>query len=375
VEIAARKLTPLDRLYLQRTYELAARGVGSTSPNPPVGAVVVRDGRLVGEGYHRRAGSPHAETNALAQAGSNARGATLYVSLEPCRHVGRTPPCTRALIEAGVARVVAGTRDPSEHGGGAAELKARGVDVTIADDPAARDLVEIFAGAMQRVRPYVALKMAASIDGFVASRPNVSEQLSSDTEQRYVRELRTAYDAVMIGAGTVRIDDPQLTVRPAHNRLRPYARVVACQSETISARSRVFAPEDGYARTIVLAPAGLRDRFDELAAVADVVYVGATDARRLDPAQALTALRTRGLFSVLCEGGPRLAAALIAARRVDRIYWAIAPRFLGSDRAVSVLSGADLNGIGLHVDRLERLGPDVLISATLPPSHPAPVEG
>jgi len=365
VETARPQLTPIDELYLQRAYELAARALGATAPNPPVGAVVVRDGRVVGEGYHRAAGAPHAETEALREAGAAARGATLYVSLEPCRHVGRTPPCTHALIEAGVARVVAGTFDPAN--GGAAELQARGIAVSVADDPSARTLIEIFARASTSDRPYVALKMAASLDGIVATRPGVQERLGSADEDRYVRELRIAHDAVLAGAGTVRIDDPQLTVRPPHARSRPYVRVVACESEGVDRRSRVFAENDGYAKTIVLAPAGARRTFDVLAGVADLVYVGDANSAALDLPLAMKALRERGIFSVLCEGGPRLAASLIAASAVDRVYWAIAPRLLSNDNAVPVLLGSDLARLDLRLrfDRIERAGDDVVISGTI----------
>lgn len=368
-----RELSPLDDLFLQRTYELAARAIGSTSPNPPVGAVVVRAGRVVGEGFHHRAGAAHAEPSALAQAGSQARGATLYVSLEPCRHAGRTPPCTHALLEAGVTRVVAGTRDPTPHGGGAAELRGRGIEVVVADDAVARELIEVFARANVSERPYVALKMATSLDGMIASRAGVQERLGSEAEERYVRELRTAYDAVMVGAGTVRIDDPRLTVRPPHDRARPYVRVVACQRDAISPRSRLFAAEEAYAKTIVLAPGGLRERFDELRAVADVIDVGGPKAVALDASEAMKALRAHGIFSVLCEGGPKLGASLLAGALVDRVYWALTPRFLQSGHAVPVLSGADLSHLRLRFDRVERLGPDVLISGV--PSHPEPVEG
>lgn len=357
-----RRLTPLDELYLQRAYELAGRGVGSTSPNPPVGALVVRDGAIVGEGYHRRAGAAHAEVNALRQAGAQTSGATVYVSLEPCGHVGRTPPCTRALIEAGVTRVVAGTLDPAGHGG-ADQLRDAGIDVAIAHDAAARALVE----ALERSnagRPYVALKMAMSLDGAVASRPGVREQLGSPGEERYVRELRTAHDAVMVGAGTVRVDDPQLTVRPAHDRARPYERVVACEREPVSPESRVFGSVPGYARTIVLAPAGLRERFQTLETVADVAYAGANDATALDLRAAMKVLRDRGITSVLCEGGPTLAASLIASSLVDRVYWAIAPRFLRGETAVPVLRGADTLGARIRFDRVELAGDDAILSGT-----------
>ncbi|HZV77170.1 MAG TPA: bifunctional diaminohydroxyphosphoribosylaminopyrimidine deaminase/5-amino-6-(5-phosphoribosylamino)uracil reductase RibD [Candidatus Babeliales bacterium] len=359
-----RKLTPLDALYLQRAYELAGRAAGDTAPNPPAGAVVVRDGRIVGEGYHHRAGEPHAEPLALREAGPEARGATVYVSLEPCMHSGRTPPCTQALIEAGVARVVAGALDPAGHGG-AALLRERGIETVVACDPIARDLIEIFAGSARRDRPYIALKMAMSLDGCVAGRRGVQERLGSEAEAGYVRELRIAYDAVLVGAGTVRIDDPQLTVRPAHGRLRPYTRVVACERESVDPRSRVFTGEEGYASTIVLAPAGLQKSFAALRAIADVLFVGGDASRVLDLPEAMKALRDRGIASVLCEGGPRLAAALIAANQADRFYWAVAPRLLGNPDAVPVLSGADLTAARLRFDRVERIGPDVVISGLL----------
>jgi diaminohydroxyphosphoribosylaminopyrimidine deaminase / 5-amino-6-(5-phosphoribosylamino)uracil reductase len=360
-------LTPIDRLFLERTYELAARGLGGTLPNPPVGALVVRDGEVVGEGHHHRAGEPHAESQALQRAGSKAYGATLYVSLEPCRHVGRTPPCTDAVIASGVARVVAGTYDPAGHGG-AAQLRERGIEVTVHDDPAARDLIEVFARTLRGERPYVALKMAASLDGFVTSRHGVRERLGSPQEERYVRDLRTAYDAVMVGAGTVRIDDPMLTVRPAHDRARPYVRVVVCDRDTVPPESRVFNSIERYDRTIVLVPRSASARFEALQGVGDVVELDSGGDGRLDLTQAMRALRERGILSVLCEGGPQLGASLIAAGLIDRIYWAIAPRFLGSPHAVPALCGADLTDVALQFDRAERAGPDVIISALVTPS-------
>jgi diaminohydroxyphosphoribosylaminopyrimidine deaminase/5-amino-6-(5-phosphoribosylamino)uracil reductase len=368
------KLTPLDELYLQRAYELAARGIGNTAPNPPVGAVVVREGRIVGEGYHHRAGAPHAEPNALAQAGANARGATVYVSLEPCGHVGRTQPCSKALLDAGVGRIVVGTADPTGHGG-AAELRERGAAVSVADDAVARDLIEIFARSVSGKRPYVALKMATSLDGFVAERPGTSQRIGSAEEERFVRGLRTAYDAVMVGAGTIRIDDPQLTVRPAHFRIRPYVRIVACEREPVSADSRVFAAQPGYAATVVLVPTGQSDRYDALRETADVLEIGSRDSMRLDLVEALQVLRERDIFSVLCEGGPQLGASLLAAGQVDRVYWAFAPRFMKTENAVPVLSGANLSDVRLRFDRIERAGSDVILSGIPAPCHPEPVEG
>jgi diaminohydroxyphosphoribosylaminopyrimidine deaminase/5-amino-6-(5-phosphoribosylamino)uracil reductase len=369
VDLVSGRLTSRDRLYLERAYELAARGTGGTAPNPLVGAVVVHEGRIAGEGYHHRAGSAHAETNALAQAGAKARGATLYVSLEPCATAGRVPACAPALVESGVARVVCGTGDPNpaNDGRGIAYLRERGIRVDVAGDAHAVELIELFAGAIASSRPYLALKMVMSLDGAISSRPGVREWLGSEAEGLYVRDLRIAFDAVMVGAGTVRIDDPQLTVRPGRHRLRPYVRVVACETETIPASSRVLAAVDGYAPSIVLAPAGARRQFDNLQSLADVRFVGTAESERLDLRAAMEALRQAGVYSVLCEGGPTLGARLIAAGLVERFYWAIAPRLLGNDAAVPVLAGVDFAKLParLRFDRTQRVGDDVVISGRI----------
>jgi diaminohydroxyphosphoribosylaminopyrimidine deaminase / 5-amino-6-(5-phosphoribosylamino)uracil reductase len=361
------RLSEVDRLYLQRAYELAARAVGNTMPNPPVGAVLVRDGRIVGEGYHHRAGDAHAEECALQEAGSSARGATAYVSLEPCTHVGRTPACARSLAEAGVSRVVVGTIDPNPktNGGGVAFLRERGIDVDVAGDARAAELIECFAASLELDRPYVALKMAMSLDGAIATKPGVQERISSEAERLYVRELRIAYDAVLVGAGTVRVDNPQLTVRPPHRRLRPFVRIVGCETDTVPRASRIFAAVDGYAKTIVLAPAGLRRRFENLADSAELIFVGGEREETLDLAQAFRRLRQREIYSVLCEGGPTAAGNLIAAGLVDRFYWAISPVFLHGPRAVPVV-GTELAGLDRRArfDRVERIGEDVMLSGT-----------
>ena len=356
----------LDRLYLERAYELAARGIGNTAPNPPVGAVVVREGRIVGEGYHHRAGEAHAEINALKRAGGAARGATLYLSLEPCAHAGRVPACAPIVARAGVARVVCGVADPNprNRGAGIAYLRERGIAVDVTDDARASELVEIFAGFIAKRRPYVALKMAMSLDGAIAARPGVQQWLTSDPARSYVRELRVAYDAVMVGAGTVRVDDPFLTVRPSYRRLRPFVRVVACETGTIPAESRVFAAIAGYGPTIVLAPRGLESQFDNVREIAEVLLIGDASSRRLDLQAAMEGLRDAGVCSVLCEGGPTLGARLIAAGLVDRFYWAIAPRLLHNELAVPVLAGADLAAVQprLRFDRVLRVGDDVVIA-------------
>lgn len=359
------RVTPLDRLFLDRSIELATRALGSTAPNPAVGAVVVRDGHILGEGFHHRAGGPHAEPNALAQAG-DAAGATVYVSLEPCNHQGRTPPCTRALIDARVARVVVGTLDPNPktNGSGVAALREAGIDVIVANDPRARSLIEPFAFAVRHDRPFVALKLAMSLDGRIASKPGVQQWITSEEERLYVRDLRIAYDAVMVGAGTVRVDDSQLTVRPPSHRLRPYTRIVVCETDTIPETSRVFSHVSDYAKTIVLAPAGAWAKFENVRGVSHLILVGGESERQLDIAAAMRALKEAGIQSVLCEGGPTFGGRLIARRLVDRFYWAIAPKMLSSATAVPVLSGADLATMNLSMrfDAVEMVGPDVVMT-------------
>ncbi len=367
-----------DAVYLARACELAARAIADASPNPPVGAVLVRDGITLGEGWHHRRGEPHAEVEALGAAratGADVLGATAYVSLEPCDHHGRTPPCTQALIGAGIARVVIGAPDPNPKtaGGGIARLRAASIEVEIAADPLAGALIERFAFTIAQVAlPYVTLKMAMSLDGAIASQPGRAEWLTGAASRTFVRDMRAQHDAVLVGAGTIRIDDPQLTVRPHAVRRKPYVRIVACETDPIPRSARVLAapeaaPAGSYARTLVLAPAGARARFAELEDVADVVYAGDPDSRQLDLRAALEAVRARGIDTVLCEGGPTLAGRLVAAGLVQRAIWLVAPRFLQSPSAVAVLAGADLStlGNGWRFDRVERLGDDLLLSGRI----------
>jgi diaminohydroxyphosphoribosylaminopyrimidine deaminase/5-amino-6-(5-phosphoribosylamino)uracil reductase len=363
-----------DGAYIARACELAARAIADAAPNPPVGAVIARGGMTLGEGYHHRRGEPHAEVEALraaAGAGADVRGATAYVSLEPCNHHGTTGPCSEALIAARIARVVVGARDPNPTAaGGIARLRDAGIDVEITADPTALALIERFAYWIGAPIPFVTLKMAMSLDGVIAPWPGGNFALTGAPARERVRDLRFEHDAVMVGAGTIRIDDAQLTVRPHRTRRKPYERVVVCETDAVPVGSRVFAapntaPSGAYARTIVLAPGGQREHFAALEPVADVVYAGAPDATLLDLAAALRALRQRGIASVLCEGGPTLAGRLLERQLVQRIVWFVAPRFLQTPQAVPVLTGADLTRAanGWRFDRVERVGEDMLVSA------------
>jgi diaminohydroxyphosphoribosylaminopyrimidine deaminase/5-amino-6-(5-phosphoribosylamino)uracil reductase len=350
-------------------------------PNPPVGCVLVRDGVTLGEGWHHRRGEAHAEVEALRDArarGDDARGATAYVSLEPCAHHGRTPPCSEALIEAGVERVVIGALDPNTRTaeGGVRRLREAGIAVDVLHDPAASALIERFRWTIAHDTPFVTLKMAASLDGYVAPRPGAQLWLTGDLARERVRDLRIEHDAVMVGAGTIRVDDPLLTVRPPAARRKGYRRIVVCETDTIPETSRVLDPANDpagtYDRTVIVAPGGARERFGALHAYAEVIFVGDDDALELDLAEAMRMLRQADITTILCEGGPTLAGRLLAAGLVQRLVWFLAPRFLRSETAVPALAGADLTRAnGWRFDRIERLGDDMLLSADLTSCSPA----
>ncbi len=339
--------------------------------------MIVADGRTLGEGWHHRKGEAHAEAEALRaarEAGEDVRGATMYVTLEPHDHESTQPRCSVAVIDAGIARVVVGAIDPNErtHGRGIARMREAGVAVDVVDDAGALALIERFAATIDSTLPYVTLKMAMSLDGRVAPRVG-NVRVTGEIARERVYELRAEHDAVMVGAGTVRVDDPLLTVRPHRTRRQPYTRVVVCERGVIPVESRVLAPPvdapaGAYAPTMVLAPAGMRTAFAVLESNANVLYAGEPDAIELDLTAALRALRAAGVTTVLCEGGPTLAARLLAERLVARIVWFIAPAWFCAPDAVPVLAAADLATAanGWTFERVERAGDDLMLTARLP---------
>jgi len=337
--------------------------------------VLVRGGRTIGEGWHRIAGSAHAEVEALRDAdarGESASDATAYVSLEPCNHHGRTPPCTEALLAAGVARVVIAALDPNPKtsGGGVARLRGREVEVVVDELPAAQALIQRFRHTIASPYPYITLKMAMSLDGAIAPGPGIDYRLTGDVAFERVRMMRAEADAVMVGAGTIRVDDAQLTVRPHHARRKPYTRVVVCETDPVPPASRVFtspvaAPPGAYAKTVVLAPGGRRVPFATLEGVADLVFVGGGSTLDLDAA--MRELRARGIVTILCEGGPTLAGRLLEAGLVRELVWFIAPVLLQTPAAIPPLAGADLTRLvrGWRFSDVERAGDDLMLRAYL----------
>ena len=351
-----------DTRRMRRALTLAARGAGRTSPNPMVGAVMVRDDEVIGEGHHRAAGSPHAEVEALRRAGEAARGATLYVTLEPCAHHGRTPPCTEAIIAAGVSRVVAAMRDPDPRvdGRGIAALRAAGVTVDVGTlGPDAERLNEAFVTRVRLGRPFVVLKLATTLDGRVAVPGR--RYLVGEPALAVVHRLRARSDAVLVGIGTVLADDPRLTVRAARGR-NPLRVIVDTDART-PANSNVVRCADPKHTLILVGEGADRARTAALtSAGVDILPLPGSDNGHLDLGAALSCLAERGVNSVLCEGGPTIGTALLRLGLVQRLLLLFAP-FVGGagPRAFGEL------GSVVAVERISsrRLGDDIAVSVDL----------
>ena len=317
----------LDSHWMRKAIALARRAEGLTRPNPPVGAILVKNGKSIGQGWHKKAGGPHAEVFALRQAGDAARGATLYVTLEPCSTFGRTPPCSAAVIRAGIARVVVGTVDPNpKHAGrGLRQLRQAGIRVETGVCAAeAADLIAPFACHILKARPFFTLKLGLSLDGRIADSTHSSRWITGPEAREHVQALRRSADAILVGAGTVRHDNPSLWPRPDGKR-NPW-RVIVVRKGPLPIGAQVFT--DAHApRTIVAAPKGWNP-----ACARKLRHQGVTvlelPKTRLLPALALE-LGKMGILHVLCEGGGILAGELLQARLVDELCVFLSPMLIG----------------------------------------------
>ncbi len=358
---------------MRRAIALAARGLGSTSPNPVVGCVVLdADGRVAGEGWHRRAGGPHAEIHALREAGDRARGGTAVVTLEPCNHTGRTGPCARALAQAGVARVVYAVADPNPSAAGGAEaLRGAGVPVQggLLAAPAAIGN-EAWLTAVHRGRPFVTWKYAATLDGRIAAGDGSSRWITSAASRADVHRLRAEADAVVVGSGTLRADDPQLAVRDRGTDVVQPLRVVVDTAATVSPGARVL---DAAAPTMIaVAEDAEAGHLDDPRARIDLVRLPrARDGRGLHIPALLAELYRRDVRSVLLEGGPTLAGSFVAARAVDKVIGYLAPALLGAGPAALADAGVATIARAIRLDLAEtvRVGPDLRVTA-----YPRPLE-
>ena len=355
---------------MYRAIELARSALGSTSPNPAVGAVVVQNGAVVGEGYTLPPGQRHAEIGALTQAGSSAQGATLVCTLEPCCHYGRTPPCTDAIITAGISRVVYAVRDPNPRvsGGGESALRASGITVEQQPGPEAEELYEAFAKHVTTGLPFVVAKFAMSLDGKIATRTGSSQWITGPIARARVQQMRKELDAIMVGIGTTLADDPQLTARdadgePLPSNLQPVRVVVDSSGRTPPDARMLRQP----GRTIIATSAGVdRHRVNRLEdAGADVREFSGADGR-VNLSALLKYLGSEGIVSVLVEGGGQVLGAMLDARLIDRVDAFVAPTLIGGAGAPSPIAGRGATVIGdaLRLERanIEPIGPDWLIT-------------
>lgn len=364
---------------MARALGLAAEARGRTSPNPMVGAVVVREGVIVGEGYHHRVGEPHAEVLALGQAGEAARGADLYVNLEPCAHFGRTPPCVEAIVRAGIARVFAAQKDPNPKvdGRGFSSLRQAGVRVHVGLLAAeAGRLNEVYCRYVTTGLPHVTLKIGMSLDGKTATRTGEARWITGEASRRRVHELRNAVDAILVGIGTILTDDPELTVRLPGVECRHPDRVVIDSRLRIPNKSRVLLQRN-RSRTILVAGSHAPEaRIRELRELGAEVIVVDGGERRVDLRVVMERLGALGISSVLVEGGSEIAASSLAAGIVDKLVFFISPLLIGGREAPPVIGGRGAGPLAdaprLSSVRWETVGDDIMVEGYLRESSCSP---
>jgi diaminohydroxyphosphoribosylaminopyrimidine deaminase/5-amino-6-(5-phosphoribosylamino)uracil reductase len=361
-------MSEADQHWMRRALELAARARGRTSPNPMVGAVLVKDGQLIGEGFHAYAGSDHAEVAALRDAGSAAAGATLYVSLEPCCHYGRTPPCVEQILQAGIRRVVAACEDsnPAASGKGIAALRAAGlsVDVGVLADEAER-LNEAFFTHVRTGRPFVTLKVAASLDGKIATRTGESRWITGESARRRVHQLRNEMDAVLVGIGTVLRDDPLLTTRLAIADQRDPVRVIVDNLARLPLRAKVVNRASTAPTILAVSQMAPRTKLEALEREGVQVIVVESSPRRVSLERLMEALGKRGILSVMIEGGAEINASALREGIVDKVLVFLAPTLIGGKSTPTAVGGDGIESltqaVRLRDVRLERFDGDILV--------------
>ncbi|OPY18480.1 MAG: Riboflavin biosynthesis protein RibD [Syntrophus sp. PtaB.Bin075] len=367
-----------DEFYMKRALQLARKGEGWVSPNPMVGSVIVKNDRIIGEGYHRKFGEAHAEINALSGAKESAEGSTIYVSLEPCSHYGKTPPCVERLVACRPKRVVIGTTDPNPlvAGRGIGILKRNGIEVTVGVlEEVCREINESFLKFIQFRIPFVTLKYAQTLDGRIATSTGHSRWISSPPSRRFAHRLRHAHDAILVGIGTVLSDDPELTVRLVRgtNPLR----IVLDSRLRIPLTARILQEQDQAKTLMVTTDHADRKKLSQLNDRGiETLILPVESSGRIDLNRLLRELGSRGIASVLVEGGSRILTALMAQNLADRLIAIIAPKISGRGiEAVGQLNITSMEkAIGLVFRKIYRKGDDLIIDSRFrrpaEPSHP-----
>jgi diaminohydroxyphosphoribosylaminopyrimidine deaminase/5-amino-6-(5-phosphoribosylamino)uracil reductase len=347
-------------IWLREALSEARKGLGFTAPNPAVGAVVVRDGKIVGRGFHAKAGKPHAEPNALRDAGDAAKGAELYVTLEPCSTTGRTPPCTEAIRQAGIRKVFLGCEDPNpKHAGRAVDLlRGMGIEVesgVLRDE--CQDLIRAFAHVQATGLPYVTLKLACTLDGRIADHTGASQWITGPESREQVQVLRREVDAILVGTETVRKDNPSLIPRPAYGH-KPL-RIIPDRHGRLPLTSKVFQDVHAKRTCCVLGPDVAQSRVDRLERQGVQVLRTRGKGKALAWKPVLKQLAAQDVNHILCEGGGQLSAALLKAGLIQEIHWIIAPKLLGESARPAVADSWRLaQAPGFQVVSVERRGDD-----------------
>jgi len=369
--MAERKIRSTDEKFMRRALALARKGEGSVSPNPLVGAVIVREGRIIGEGWHRCCGENHAEINAIRNATETVAGATFYITLEPCSHHGRTPPCAEALIACRPGRVVVGAVDPNPlvSGRGIEALRQSGIETEVGLlEEACRESNRIFFKYIRTGLPYVTLKFAQTLDGRIATASGHSRWISSPPSLRFAHRLRAVHDAILVGADTVRMDNPELTCRLVRGR-NPL-RIVVDSGLRLPPDANIFSDgKQTVAVTTRRAPAESRRLLEKKGI--EVLEIGEDPAGRVDLTQLLTVLGKRKISSVLVEGGAAVATAFLKENLVDRLLIVLAPKIVGGGvNAVGDLGIRRMDdALTYRYERIIRCGADLILDARL--SRPA----
>jgi diaminohydroxyphosphoribosylaminopyrimidine deaminase/5-amino-6-(5-phosphoribosylamino)uracil reductase len=366
--ISMRVISMTDIDFMTQALHLARKGQGRTSPNPMVGAVVVRQGKVIGRGYHQKAGGPHAERIALDQAGTRAQGATLYVNLEPCNHFGRTPPCAELILERRIKKVVFGMPDPNPRvqGGGAEYLRRRGLEVVRGVlEEECRKLNEVFIKWITTGHPFVVLKAAASLDGRIASRTGDSKWISNERSRRLVHRIRNDVDAVLVGIGTVVLDNPLLTVRLERGKIKDPLRIVIDPQLRIPLKARIL---DDPERTLIISgdqASSRRKKMLESRGV-DIITLPLKEGR-ISIQEMLNTLGGKGITSLLVEGGAGVFGSFLMERQIDKFILFLAPLLIGGHKAKAMIGGEGVARISealrFKKTAVKMLSGDILVEA------------
>ncbi len=364
-----------DTTYMQLALHLAEKGRGWTTPNPMVGAVVIKDGKIVGRGYHERAGGPHAEVNAIDDAGDQARGATIYVTLEPCNHFGRTPPCTHKIIDAGIRRVVVAMTDPNPDvkGGGNAYLRDRNIEITTGIlEKKARILNEGFVTWITTGKPFVIAKCAATLDGRIATRTGDSRWVTGPSARQFVHRIRHGVHGIMVGVQTVIKDNPSLTTRLEGEKNSDPTRIILDTHLSIPQTAKLLHQKSDAATWIVCGPNAPDDRRMDLERTGSQILTAPLKDGRIDLSALMKQLGTEGITSLLIEGGGTVLGSAFSAGIVDKICFFYAPKILGGDDGVPICSGTGPDSmkqsLSIHNMTVHRFDADVMLQGYLKPS-------